>query len=470
MPVVRRPSQPRWEFVPISVLLVALLLVPGSAVAGSPNPPAPGPVQWAYAGQNSTLGLLPVSGTLGGVYAVHASFATTAIFSQWNTSSSGFSVGMNRTVSFVLFADLCSLPCAPGGPFVNLSIRAWEVDELTANLTRSGTVHLGNGPALPAFALLSSESLLFQNLTERLSWQVASGAGSVTRSAQSRLDVSVDLGPGGLGLFPVSPPTNTSWNSSAIGAVSGNYQVGCTVIAVNRSSSCGPGFGLLAGTALFAVSGIDRGYTAQSDGGAPTQGMALSLTSPGTFVLEDGVLLVPTVADLFGSSETSPNPAPFQQVSTSELNWLGQAGHLGVVASTTLFAPHLPGTSKNVAGAPALSSAAQPAQSSLGTYTVYGAPVSPTEAHNQSCQEISGCTGIPGGGGPGGGSGPGSSGSGLLLKVALGGVVVATILLAVVMAFRPRHRASLPPTGAGETLPPPPPVPPGEEDPLGRLW
>ncbi len=468
--MTRRAFRLRWELVPISVLLAALLLVPGSALAASPGPSASSPVQWAYAGQASVSRVVTVSGVLGGSYAVHASFATTAIFTQQNTSSSGFSVRLNRTMSFVLFADLCSNPCAPDGPFVNLTISASEVDELTANLTRDGTVYLGNGVGLPAYALLSSESLILQNLTERLSWDMASGKGSVTRSAESRLNVSVDLGPGGLGLFPVSPPTNTSWNSSAIGAVSGNYQVGCTVIAVNGSSPCGPGFGPLSGTDLFAVSGIDSGNVHQYDNGTPTQGMTLSLISPGTFALEDGVLLVPAVADLFGSSETSPNPAPFQQVSTAELNWLGQAGHLGVVASTTLFAPHLPGTSKNVAGAPALSSAAQPAQSPLGTYTVYGAPVSPTEAHNQSCQEISGCNGIPGGGGPGGGSGPGSSGSGLLLKVALGGVVVATILLAVVMAFRPRHRASLPPTGAGETLPPPPPVPPGEEDPLGRLW
>ncbi len=466
----RFPGRPRGGLFALSALLAALLIVPGFALALPPTPGAPGPALWAYAGEDSVSHLVTVSGALGGSYDLHADFATTAIFSQRNTSAQGFTVQMNRTVSFVLFAELCSLACPPGGSFVNLTIRAWEVDQLTANLTRDGSVVLENGTVLPAFALLSSESLLVQNLTEGLSWKVASGSGAVDRSAQSRLQASVDLGAGGLGLFPLDPPTDEPWNASALGTVSGSYQVACTVVAVNGTSPCGPGAGPLALTARFAVTGTDRGPTGESDDGAPTQGMSLALTAPSTFVLEDGVLLVPTVADLFEAPVAASNPAPFQQVTTTDLNWLGQSSHLGVVASTTLFAPHLPGTSKGDVTGSILVPAAQAAQSPLGNYTVYGAPVSPTAAHNQSCQELSGCNGLPGSGGPGGGGGPGSPGSRPLLEAALAGVAVAAILIAAVRILRPRPRDPTPQSGAGETLPPPPPAAPGEEDPLGRLW
>ncbi len=473
--MTRFPFQPRWGIVPASALLVALLLVPGYALASPAAPLGSGPAHWAYAGEDSVSHLVTVSGTLGGSYRLNASFATTAIFTQRNTSTRNFTVEMNRTVSFVLFAELCPQSCPPGGAFVNLTLRASEVDELTASLTRDGSVTLENGSTLPAFALLSSESLLVQNLTEGLSWRTSatgsgSGSGYVYRSAQSRLQVSVDLGPAGLGLIPTEPRTDQPWNASAPGTISVNYQVACTVVAVNGASPCGPGAGQLVGSAQFAVSGTDEGTTDQRDDGVPTQGMNLSLTSPGRFVLEDGVLLVPTVADLFQAPTPSSSPPPFQQVTTTQLNWLGQASHLGVVASTTLFAPHLPGTAKGDAAGSILLAAAQPAQSPLGNYTLYGAPVPPAEAYNQSCQELAGCNGPPGSRGPIGGGGLGFPGSGLLLEGTLGVVAVVAILIAAVMVLRPRSRAPAPQTGAGDTLPPPPPAAPGEEDPLGRLW
>jgi hypothetical protein len=470
MPGTLRPLRPRVGLLALSALFAALLVLPGSALAGPANPSSPTPVRWAFAGEVSVDRVVTVSGVLGGSYTLHASFATAAILSQWNTSSSGFTVEMNRTLSFVLFANLCSAPCSAGGPSVNLSIRAWEVDQLTANVTRDGTVYLQNGSSLPAFALLSSDSLLVQDLTEQLSWNVASGAGSIDRSAHSRLQVSVDLGPGGLGLFPLTPPTNGTWNSSTPGTVSGTYRVGCTVIAMSGSSPCGPGAGPLYYTGDFAVSGVDVGKTGQSDNGAPTQGMNLTLTSPGTFVLEDGFLLVPTVADLFDAAIAASSAAPFQQVSAEDLGWLTQAPHLGVVASTTIFAPHLPGTTRSQPGTAVPLGTSQPQQSPLGAYSVYGAPVSPAEAHNQSCQEASGCIGPPGGSGTGGAPGTPSIGAGWPLSLSLVAVLAAGLLIAVVMVLRSRSRSPPPTTRVGETLPPPPPSPPGEEDPLGRLW
>ncbi len=450
----------------VPVLLLALGLPLGSATPLSAPPGTP----WAYAGNSSVSTTVGVSGPQGGNFSVQGSFGTAATFLQTNGTEGNYTVNANSTVGFVFNAFLCASPCLSSSPSVQLIVHAWQREEAVLNLTDRGSVRTAAG-AVGADSILSSHLAEQENLTEVLSWRsTPSGPLEyVYRTAQIFLTVDLSFGYPGLGITPTSLTSGESWNSSVPASLRGSYHTTCFIAAQTTSSftseDCGPGSGTFNAPASFSLTGrvVGTGWVSSS------QSVVQSVSSTPSFDLVDGFFLTPRSTDLFGDVGLGTTlPSPYQQVGTSALAWLGSAGHLGLVASTTVFSPHLPGSQPTDSGLPLPT--ATPEVSGLGSYAVEAKPTSTQQATNQSCSLAPGCTGItpsptpvthPGSPFPWG-------------WVGLGVAVLAVAVIAVVVAVgrRPRAPIRTPPSeeaASGEVLPPLSEAA-EEDDPLGRLW
>lgn len=469
MPQPRAPGT-RWVLGSALVLAFILPALPVGGTAGASAPDGAPLVQWAY-GANRTF---EQSATMGnGTFTVTASFGYHVLFNQTSTSATTYSVGVRRIAGETFYASFCAPSCGAPRVSSNLSVRAWEVDQVFANFSSDGQVTV-NGSAVPALALDNTTATMQSNVTETLAVREQGPSG--LRAAHAQLDIgaaTVDhtlLSPA-LGLLPDSPSPGENWSSQSLATSTGAWSVfylftNSSLLGVSGRQSGHPS-GSLSASSRLGLTGRDLGPVVLS-GGVSSQAIALALN--GSYHVREGFILIPGESDLFGVSHGPWEllEAGQQTAATATLDYGGGSAHIGLLASST-----------SVAGA---TTSADPtsqvtpfATGDVGTAGVIQAEPEPYAqgAHDSQCL-LEGCPGGPGS--PVGGNLRGD----YLWILAVGGAGV--LLIAGVAAQRRRGIPEAPRPSSGRypaaTLPSSSPNPPprprdpagSPPDPLGHLW
>jgi hypothetical protein len=462
-----------------AIVVVAVLLLP--AASATPVGLAPSAAsattsvqEWGYGGSRwaNTSGLT-VNGSL---YDIHAFLGVQVVVREVNTSATTFELTANRTMVLDYFALYCRPSCGTStSTTANISVRMWEVAHVADNFSTAGTVVGPSGP-VPAIALLNSSVSDAENLTAvgSVVIPIHNGGtlqGSTDLTVHSHAAASVVLTPG-LGIVPENLSATSSWTSASAFAAQGDWSWGLDYshvpllgAAVHTAANDS---GAVAQSGNLTLSGTDLGSISLR-GGLTASAVRISIAGP--FAFRDGLVLVPTSADLFGASGTLQQRSPAgQSASTSAVDFAAGGGsRLLLRASETTFA----GTSAEPEDTDALQTMdAQSNTSASGS--VQAEPETAATANTQSICMLSGtCTTTP----PGGPQSPARLGGALVLAVAVVGLTV--IVVGLVVARQPPRKdppspnAKLYPPGtvappAGRPAAPVPPTP--AEDPLGHLW
>ncbi len=473
--------------------MVFAFLPGASATSVATTPSSDATLVWAY-GQTRSVTIHPLSAPDGWQYEGSVKMGYSVILSQTNGTAGantiGLSVGQAQGVSIAL--EFCRPSCSSPLVYANLSMRAWERSNTSANFTTAGSVE-ENGAAVPALALIDANSTGKANVTESTFSALRSTPGGPIVDRSKYLSAAVASHAGvtftpALGLVPLGiaslEGTNASWSSnssfSAMGAVVSTYYYAF--------------HGPVVGNLTFGPATVSRAF--QPSGNVSIQGSfaspasvvlgslgsfpAIELSVIGPFAVEDGIVLLPTAADFFGSLAAHPWAADQATSAVTQLAALDFSpefdGHLGVAASARSYSlgsanpANLtsPASTNNTLG----SFSANPATTTnpVASTTLQGEPLAvPNAESNSNCL----VTGV--------GCATGVSAPRALLAtfgVAVVVVAAAALIAAVVIVDRRRlppplyPNAPLYPPGAasGSVVAPPTPEPAQEDDPLDHLW
>ena len=458
--------------VSIAVVVAALVLSPPASAA--PVASTHESQQWAY-GAHTNLSSTWTNGS--GTYTMQGFFGWDVLLTQTNTSETTFELTANRAMALDFALSFCKNPCGSTSAVANVTYRAWETENGSANFTTNGTVY-ENGVAQPALALVNESDLIRGGVSEGwaatlhllLTQRGVSGALAV--SAQAHLAVAFSPA---LGLVPSAVSTGDVWNSSSVYAASGAWSAAAQYARTPWNQTYLSGSqglnGSASGSGPVLLAGTDTGSVVLANGAA-TDGIALAIVGP--FAVREGFLLVPSAADPFGGGQEAwaSYSNGTARATTATLDLAARLPHAGFLASATAYAPQPASTS---ALGPVALSGPVPA-SSDGSAVVQGQPE--TVSGSQS-----GMTCLVAGNCPSQNvSGGGTVRSPLVGAVVIVGVsLVICVLVALLVVERrrvppPRHpnAALYPPTTVPAQEPgtrrrgtaPPPEV----EDPLGHLW
>jgi hypothetical protein len=479
-----RANQPTcWALVVVLAGSLILLGGPfaalGSAAASSGQSSPSGAVLWAYGAQGGSN----FSGPHNGSYESRSVyFGWHVVLTQTNLSATTFELEIVRTMGFTVYATFCNPDCVRPILYANLTVKAWEKSVGFANLTTTGMVEL-NGSEVPALALMNDHAQVAGNLTESLTGTVHRLFGGTTTASgytavHDAATVSVAFTPS-LGLIPTNLSPAETWSSTSHYAAAGSWLGSYLAVRTGFNGTPVSGQRLFSGSANgsgnISVQGAYAGPE-DLDNGALTSAIHLSITGP--FDLREGILLVPTGADLFGGPgrDWSSVQSSTETVDTSALDLaIHNVGHFALMASATGYSgavanPNQPGSTPSVTPAAA-----------AGGNSLQGQPESVPFAQSQSnCLVTSTC--------PGPSTVAPPSGRGIV-----GGLVAAAVLTAAVVGLvllvAARRRPVRPPktgvaraySGGVAATPnparPPPrsgapssPEPDEAPDPLGHLW
>ena len=463
------------------VMAVALMVfvVPYASATTTLAPPSTSlpTQQWAYGAVRN----IAVSGSApNGTYSIAAYFGWAVIFTQTNTSSTSFSVEAQRTTGATFYENYCQPTCGSPLAAANLSYHGWETAAAFANFTTAGNVMVGTH-TVPALALENASSMVLGNVTESevVTLHGAMGTRMAFKDLAVRVasNVSINFVPP-LGLFPDNLGNITSWSSqaqyNAFGSWSGAYAYSERSFNGNFVSGGGAPSGTLTGAGNLTVNGSNAGNYVLNNGRATSQ-LALRFTGLSwNFDDREGFILVPSAVDLFGQGSHNWNMVTTgsSTASTAYVNYASsRAGHLGLIASSTLY------SSASPPPATAVQSPGITPSVTTGSVPVQGEPMTVANAqHTSQCLILGGCPS------------PISKGPIGTVLVGLGVLAVAVLVAALVVASRRRTpppvfpNANLYPPGAaiGPSTKPAAPgststarrVPEEESspDPLENLW
>jgi hypothetical protein len=337
-----------------------------------------------------------------------------------------------------------------------------------------------------AVGLLNSSSRLVANVTESggYTWPSALTGLDVSRSAYLSAQVvghtAVSFAPA-LGLFPANLTGPQTWNSSAAFTADAAAQWSYYLAA---SGPAGTTTVTHAGMFDVPVQGnvtLQGNYSPLDDvtlGGVAYPAIQLTVTGP--FSIREGVILLPSSADIFGGGST---PWQGNETSTASASMsavdarLTAGGHFGLGASAMVFRASGQNPANSLASVGGQSAGVTSDLSSgvdqAPTTTVQAEPENVSQAVAQQGCFVSGAS-CPSA------SGPAASVRGLLGLAIIGAVVVVVVGSLVLVAERrrmpppPYPNATLyPPGGSSSAIrgaAPKDPPPPQEDDPLGNLW
>lgn len=395
-------SMPRTTAFALAGLLLLGIALP--LVSASPGPalnPSNPPETWAYGGQGVFNEQVSTSGFVNASYDVHAYLAFSVVLTQTNTTNQTFTLEAVRTVELSFFAQGCTPNCTDPARELNVSLVGNEHDRLFGNFTLAGNV-TENGTPVPALAILNAQAVLSANLTEASHWTLSrmgfASNGSVSLTAQREAQGRVSFSPG-LGLVPLNLSSDRSWSSTSQYASQGNDSVTCQwAVALGNRTNAGncSASHQLSSNGTVTLTGEERG--AAGIGFDHGISRALSLETDGLrgWRSTDGLLFLPGSEELWDDGGLGPVSAGFASLATSQVDYAGGLGHLGVIASSVLYQAVLP-TSAPGGGPGSGGMSATAAPSSLPAWTVNATPESVTEAQcvSTGCPQGTGATSSP---------------------------------------------------------------------------
>lgn len=477
----------------IAVLMVFAFLPGASGTSTGASPASSSAGTWAY-GEVRTIAVHPLLTTDGWQYEGTVTIGYSVVLNQTNgTAGPGtFGLSVARTEGVSIALDFCRPSCAAPLAYANLSMRAWERSDSLANLTTNGTVNESGAP-VPAIALIDASSATRANVTETTFSAIRASASSpvVDRSkylsAAFASDASVAFTPA-LGLVPLNVlglnPSSANWTASsafnATGSVRSTYYYAFHgPIVGNLTEGPTTVVGTFPASGNVSIAGSFASPSGISFGGVGTF-PALRLSVNGPFLLQDGIVLVPSSADLFAAA-SHPWAANQATTATAQLATFDLApyldGHLGLVATSRSYAltSANPGeiTGPATANATAIAAEVEPLASNpvaAMTLQAQPIPVGTAESNSQCLVTGAGCSissQLP---------------RALFATALVAGVVVGAVALIVAVVIVDRRRLPppsypnsrlYPPGPAGPAVParaPAAPEPPAEDDPLDHLW
>jgi hypothetical protein len=468
---MHRGNAQRWVVVLATVGLIGALLLPAvGAATASPVPTSNS--TWAYGGER-WVNVTGATGNGNATYSARAFLGVQVLLTQTNTSATTFEVTANRTMVADLFVTYCRPNCPKSAGSADLTIRAWEVANATANFTTAGTVTGSSGP-VAAIALLNSSVRVAANVTEtetaNYTGLLGSHSASKTLTVHASARATVQFTPA-LGLIPENLSATPHWTSNSTFAASGHGAFGYHYSYATFGGATGSGGNSSAvavnATGNVTLQGTDLGPVVLQGGLATT---AVRLLVSGPFSVREGFIVLPGGADLFtGSGSWLGQSSGAQSAGTAALDYGSSArGHAPIDASATGY------TGSSTEPDTASLVAASPTADNAGATTLQAEPETVGQASSQAnCYLSSTCIG--GGGTPGPHAGLGGL---VVLTVAVVGLTV--VVVGLVVARQPPRKdppapnANLYPPGAAAAAPPSArpaaPVPPPQDDPLGHLW
>jgi len=464
------------------VSLMVFALLPGAAVASPVPATAVASGSWAY-GAVKTVSVGPLMGDNGWTYQGNATFGYTVTIFENNTSASTFELTVFRTMGAAFSVQFCLPSCSAPTEWVNESYRAWESTTAFSNFTTQGSVVEGSS-SVPAIGILNSTAFLRENVTESsdvfLPHAGQLGPHTNFLSASISGESAVTFAPA-LGLIPLNLSPGSSWSSTSQYNESGSAQRSYYFAAHTplKNTILGPYSGAVSfgSNGSISLEGLYAAGSTIAFGGVTYP--AITITIIGPFSVREGVIFVPSVADLFGSS-TQPwnndqNGTASAAMSTLDVKATAD-DHLALAASSWRF------TSDSANAA----EVSPPSSSGIATAVATSNPVSSTTLQGEpettaQSSSSSGCL-TTGNGCPTVAAGP-------LPRAWLGVIVVAgavaTVGALLALAVVSRRRSVPPPAYPNAVLYPPgstnpaapsgtraPPgtPPPPEDDPLNHLW
>lgn len=366
------------------VLVSTLTLFPLASASPWQSCPATMPsgcVQWAYGGEGSfTLVLNNTSAANPSptYTAVHAWVVDENVFTVVNTSSTTFSLEVQRFFEGSFFLTLCTPSCSgnvsnPSGTstVTNMTYEGWASETLFANFTTDGELTLDGSSFGQALALenaaISSEGNMTFTLNTSTMASGSFGGNSTYHNMTLYESMSLDharahesFSPA-LGILPIGASLGlaSEWSSSSSFTASGGgllpyhvnddmtqngVPVGSPITETGTANLAVPASGTVTLTGGIALLGIDL------DEGVVAVVVYLNVGGP--FVPSEGIILLPPCMDLFSpsvgscmaqnsSSGTSPGSGGGMSSSTGQSDFLSGGG-MGPVASNTSYGGSAP--------------------------------------------------------------------------------------------------------------------------------
>lgn len=468
----------------LSTLAAAAPAGPGSGTSGAVGAGS----TWAYGAlaQASASGAAPSGSSGSFAYQAKATLGFAVVVNETHPSANVYVLNISRVMGSIVTVTFCRPNCVNPISSAAIAHRAWESVNSSSTLLTNGSVLEGT-TTVPALALERSTLTLSAGLLESASWFLGAQLQRAHNlTAQLNASDNLSLAPP-LGLFPLNATPGENWTSASVFTQTGGFgwsftnRVYGAVVRMPQNFSLHGG-GVFLPTGTVTLLGRDTAAPVVL-GGSSFQAVELNVAGP--FALREGWILLPTFADVFGSTNQSwlANQSSFANATQTNFDvgaHLLGSGHLAIGGSRELWFARSsnPAVSAitSVIG-PAVASPST-APSSNTTY-VQGAPESPAQATaDQNCLATG--VGCPSGTGPL---------RGLFgLVVVVGAVAVVACLAAVLVVGQRRRlpppvfpnaalyppgtqRGGTPPTAAAPAASPKPePVPSEEEDPLSHLW
>ena len=484
---MRRTS--RKGFSLAGTVLVAGLMVfvlTSTSVEAAPLPAATSlSGTWSY-GVVKTITVTPQHASGGWMYEGSATLGYTVTIYDNATSSSTFELTVFRTMGVAFTVQFCQPSCSSPLQWVNESFRIYESTTTIANFTDQGSVTENGTATVPAIALENTTSILHANLTESSDSYLPTlgyrGPHLTYLGANITGQSTVSFDPA-FGLFPTQLFAGSTWNSTSDFTESGSwaYSYYYAARAPMGSFVLGPfsGGGNLSTSGEVSLQGSYPTGSTFEYGGVTYP--AITLLIHGPFEVREGVIFVPSSADVFGTSpkawDSNESGTASAQMATLDVR-PGEAAQLQLVASSWTYSSATANAGNPSALSPAGSGLSPAAASSnpVSSATLQGIPETTDQANGaQQCLTT-------------GGSCPSTSGvpnlRGLYGLIVLSGAVVTVGAVVAVLAVTRRRRAPppvypnavlYPPGAAFPSAPAGVPVapaapPPPEEDPLDHLW
>ena len=466
-----------------ALLVVGLLVFVPSPASATPSPAsvsaAASASTWSY-GVLKTVHVGPDVSANGWVYEGNATLGYTVTVWENSTSATTFELTVYRTMGLAYVLRFCDTACVAPVQWANETFRAYETTATFANFTVQGTVD-ENGSDVAAIALENTTSFLHANVTDSTDVFLPSigergphigylGANLLAQSA-------VTFAPA-LGLLPDQLVVGSTWNSSSQFSASGSasWRYYYALVRPFGNEVIGPVTGSfsLASSGNVSVQGAYPAGGGFQYGGSTYPVVILAVTGP--FDVREGIIFVPTAADIFGSAaqpwDSNSTGSASVQMSTLDIA-LAHNAEPRIIASSWKFSTAAANAASSTAittGASGITPAASNANP-VASGVVQGEPeTSSTPVTTQKCL-ISGadCPSL-------GGISPRTY---LGLIIVGGAVATVAVLIAVGVVARRRQTppprypnavlyppgSSYPATPATPSTPPPP-----EDDPLNHLW
>jgi hypothetical protein len=412
-----------------------------------------------------------------GVYVGNATYGFSDVLTQFNTSSTTFTLTENHTVGAAIDLTYCRPNCESPTLTEQYTYRAWETWLYATNFTTTASVTLRDASVVPALGIVSSNGSVAANITERLT-ATRNGSVHLVRGmfASSSARLALDFTPP-LGLFPVNLTGTASWLGTAAFTASGAWRTEFLLVGPLRQFGPDQSSGTLTGSGVATIAGTDRGSVLLSERRLTQVAMKLTvLPRSGTsaflagFDLVDGFAIVPHATDLLQSSSSD--------------TWRSlAAGNTTAQTSVTDVTPpsgSTPGDLVASAWTYATTVSSPDPSSPGGSQTVQGAPISPSQAASTAgcLQGTESCAAT------GASPTPGPTGPTAFLPIvflSVGTVALVVIVGGLLVSQRRRmpppaypNAALYPPgtaaRGARRTGPTTSEPTPDEDDPLQHLW